>query len=174
MNRKGILASGLSIFVLFFTGFAQAADLEKFKEIAHKTMQTVSTESVSDGEIDNLIQMQEELISIGKQAIKEYSSKHPKTARMLDLVYDKADGMSKLSLAEIEAQWHEKGYLKSQGVRTEAMEEKSVTGSLMDTVVHPATAIIALRDYRKSKDKKLLKQVNDELEEVVHHVELIQ
>lgn len=53
------------------------------------------------------------------------------------------------------------------------MDEKSVTGSLMDTIVHPATAIIALRDYKKSKDKALLQQVHDELEEVVHHVERI-
>ena len=173
MNLKGSVTGIFSVITLCVAATVQAADMGKFVQIAHKTMDTVKSGSISNNDADALIKMQEELISIGKQAIKEYSTKHPKTAKMLDLVYDKADTMASLTLPEIEEQWHEKGYLKSKGIRTDALEEKSVTGSLMDTIVHPATAIIALRDYKKSKDAKLLQQVNDELEEVVHHVELI-
>ena len=172
----GNIAVKLGIFavvVFSFVTSAQAADMAKSKELAHQTMDKVKSTSLTGSDIDVLISMQQELIDIGKQAMKEYSASHPKTAKMLDMVYEKADSMPNLTLKEIEEQWHEKGYLKSKGIRTDALEETSVTGSLMDTVVHPATAIIALRDYKKTKDKALLQQVSDELEEVVHHVDLI-
>ena len=150
---------------------AQAADLDSFTKIAKTTMNTVSSGNV--GDIDKLIAMQEQLISIGKQAIKEHVSKDPNSAKMLNLVSDNADKMKQMTLPEIEAQWHEKAFLKKNGINAALMEEKSITGSLMDTVVHPATAIIALNEYKKTKNKKLLQQVHDELEEVIHHVERI-
>jgi len=171
--RNFIFTGIILTIALCASSFAIAADLAKFKRIAQTTMDKVMSGSVSDGDVDTLINMQQELIAIGKQAIKEYSGSHPKTAKMLDLVHQQADGMPDLSLSDIETLWHEKEFLKSKGIRTDALEEKSVTGSLMDTVVHPATAIIALRSYKSTKDKKFLQQVNDELEEVVNHVDLI-
>jgi hypothetical protein len=166
------LLTTLASMTLMATSFAvQAADLAKFTTIAKSTMSEVSNGSVKD--IDKLIKMQEELITIGQQAIKEYVAKHPDSGKMLNLVSSNADKMKGMSLSEIEKEWHEKGFLKSQGISTAQLEEKSVTGSLMDTIVHPATAIIALNNYKSTKDKALLTQVHDELEEVVHHVELI-
>jgi hypothetical protein len=169
---RKIAVAGVASILLFGASFSSfAADLAKFSQIAKDTMSQVSGGSVAD--VDKLIAMQEELITIGKSAIKEYVGAHPKSAKMLNLVSENATKMTKMSLAEIEKEWHEKGFLKGQGIRTDQLEEKSVTGSLMDTIVHPATAIIALRSYKTSKDKALLQQVHDELEEVVHHVEMI-
>lgn len=171
--KRITLLLGMGMFYVLCCSAAYAADFDKFKDIAHTTMSKVTSGDVKDADIEKLIKMQEELITIGKSAMQEYSKLHPDTSKMMGLIINKADSMASLSLPEIEAQWHEKGYLKSQGVSEAQLEEKSVTGSLMDTVVHPATAIIALREYKKSKDKNLLQQVNDELEEVVHHVERI-
>lgn len=162
---------GLAVLLLVGSGIASAADLDSYTKIAKTTMNQVTNGSV--GDIDKLIAMQEQLISIGQSAIKEYAAKNPSAAKMLNLVNENANKMKTMSMAEIEEQWHEKGYLKSKGISGPLLEEKSVTGSLMDTVVHPATAIIALNEYKKTKDKKLLQQVHDELEEVVHHVERI-
>jgi len=167
MNKKliGFIAS--VAFVV--SGNVNGADLDSFTKIAKSTMDSVSNGNVDD--IDKLIAMQEQLMSIGQQAITEYMEKNPDSAKMLKLVNENASKMKTMSMAEIESQWHEKGFLKNQGITGAFLEEKSVTGSLMDTVVHPATAIIALNQYKKTKDKKLLQQVHDELEEVIHHVE---
>jgi len=169
MNKKIVgLIAGLS---LIASGNIIAADLDGFTKIAKSTMDTVSSGNV--GDVDKLIAMQEQLMTIGQQAIKEYIAKNPNSEKMLTLVSDNASKMKTMSMSEIEAQWHEKGFLKGKGIPADQLEEKSVTGSLMDTVVHPATAIIALNEYKKTKDKKLLQQVHDELEEVIHHVENI-
>jgi len=168
---KNYLLSITTALTLAFSGLTTAADLDNFTKIAKSTMDTVSSGNV--GDVDKLISMQEKLISIGQQAIKEHIAKNPDSAKMLTLVSENASSMKKMSLSEIEKQWHEKGFLKSKGITGALLEEKSVTGSLMDTVVHPATAIIALNEYKKTKDKKLLQQVHDELEEVIHHVEQI-
>ena len=165
---KSVLVSALCVGVV---AIANAADFSKFKQLAEDTMKEVNGGSV--GDVDKLIKMQEEMMAIGVKACEEYAAKRPDDAKMLNLVATNADKMKGMSLTEIEAQWHEKGFLKSQGIDSALLEEKSLTGSLMDTVVHPATAIIALNDYKKSKDKALLEQVNDELKEVVHHVEMI-
>jgi len=169
--RKIVLTWMMTTLFIAASSMAQSAELEKFTKIAKETMSTVSSGKVSN--VDKLIKMQRELISIGQGAIKEYIASHPKSKKMLSLVSDNADKMTKMTLSEIEAAWHEKGFLKSQGIRTAQLAEKSTTGSLMDTIVHPATAIIALRKYKTTKDKALLQQVHDELEEVVHHVEMI-
>ena len=171
--KKLALCGLLSVSFLVVSSLAVAADFDKFKTLAQETMSKVSNGSVSDGDIDKLIKMQEEMIAIGKKACDQYAAKNPDSAKMLKLVSANADKMSSLSLGEIEEQWHEKGVLKNNGIDTAQLEEKSVTGSLMDTVVHPATAIIALKEYKTSKDKALLQQVNDELEEVLHHVDNI-
>lgn len=169
--RKVVLTWMLTVLFIGASSAVYSAELEKFSKIAKETMKTVTSGNV--GDIDKLIKANEELLSIGKAACKEYATAHPKSAKMLNLVSENADGMTKMTLSEIEKEWHEKGFLKSKGIRTAQLEEKSVTGSLMDTVVHPATAIIALKKYKTTKDKALLQQVHDELEEVVHHVEII-
>jgi hypothetical protein len=153
------------------TAVATAGEFDEFKQLAEDTMKQVNGGSISD--IDKLIQMQEKMVKIGAKACEQYAAKRPGDAKMLNLVATNADKMKSMSLSEIEAQWHEKGFLKSQGIDTALLEEKSVTGSLMDTVVHPATTFIALNDYKKSKDPALLAQVNDELKEVLHHIEMI-
>ena len=169
--KKVVLTWMMASLFIAASSVAQSAEMEKFSKIAKETMSAVSSGKVTD--VDKLIKMQQELISIGQGAIKEYIASNPKSKKMLSLVSENADKMTKMTLPEIEAAWHEKGFLKSKGIRTAQLEEKSVTGSLMDTIVHPATAIIALRMYKSTKDKALLQQVHDELEEVVNHVEMI-
>jgi hypothetical protein len=171
--KKLALCGLLSVSFLVLSSLAVAADFDKFKTLAQQTMTKVSAGSVSDSDIDELIKMQKEMIEIGKKACDQYAASNPDSAKMLKIVSSNADKMPKLTLSEIEEQWHEKGVLKSSGIEAAQLEEKSVTGSLMDTVVHPATAIIALKEYKTSKDKALLQQVNDELEEVLHHVDKI-
>jgi len=57
--------------------------------------------------------------------------------------------------------------LKSKGIDIRKVTEKSTIGSLMDTVVHPATVIIVMNDFKKIKNSALLKQAEDELTDVI-------
>jgi len=148
-----------------------AADFSQFKDLAQTTIAEVQSGKIKD--INKLIAMQEKMMVIGSKACEEFALKNPGNAKMLKLVSENADSMKKLSLSEIEDQWHEKNFLRSKGIEAAQLEEKSLTGSLMDTVVHPATAYIALNQYKQTKDAKLLEQVKDELDEVLHHVERI-
>jgi len=153
---------------------AAAADFAEFKKLANETISTVASGKVSNASIDKLIANQEKLIKIGMAAMGEYADSHPDVAKVLNIVKGKATSMQNLSLSEIEAQWHEGGYLKSKGIDVDkVLGQKSAAGSLMDTVVHPATVIIVLNEYKKKADQKHLDQIKDELDEVLKHLEMI-
>ncbi len=153
---------------------AVAANFDEFRKIAKNTISEVSSGKIDNASIDKLIANQETLIKIGISAMGEYAESNPKVADVLNIVKDKAPSMQKLSLSEIEAQWHEGGYLKSKGIDVDkVLGQKSAAGSLMDTVVHPATVIIVLNEYKKKADKKYLDQVKDELDEVLNHLDMI-
>jgi len=168
--RKFLSKYVVAIVVSFgFTSIALAADFSEFKKIANETIKQAKSGDIKN--IDQLIAMQSKLLSIGKAASKDYGATNPKAAKMMNLVVAQADSMKTMSLSQIEAQWHEKAYLKGKGIPADLLAEKSKTGSYMDSVVHPATTFILLSEYKTSKDKKLLKQVVGELEEVLHHVD---
>lgn len=164
--------TGLFYFVLVTN--SNAADFSEYKQIAQSTISEVSSGTVSNKRIDKLIKNQEKLIKIGVSAMSEYIDKNPSSGEALKLVQSKAGTMQNLTLSEIEQQWHEGGYLKSKGIDVDKiLGQKSAAGSLMDTVVHPATVIIVLEEYRKKHNKKHLLQVKDELDEVIHHLDQI-
>ncbi len=165
---NGLLTASV---LLGLVTIANAGEFDKFKELAQETIKQVNGGKVSD--VDKLIKMQEEMIAIGTAACQEYAAKRPDDAKMLNLVATNAAHMKGMTLTEIEAQWHEKAFLKNEGIAAAQLEEKSITGSLMDTVVHPATTFIALNEYKKTQNKQLLTQVNNELDEVLHHIEHI-
>jgi hypothetical protein len=83
---------------------------------------------------------------------------------------ENAQKMKGLSLSEVEAQWHEGSFLKGQGVNMDKYDHFSEVMCHYDTVVHPATAIIALNEYKKTNNEDYLEQVKDELAEVIQHL----
>lgn len=150
---------------------AIAMDTATFKKIANNTIQTVLSGSVSD--VDALIADQEKLIAIAIKGCKEYAKKAPKHAKFMKLVIDNADKMTQMTLDEIEPAWHDGEFVNESGIDFDAIDHFSPALSHMDAVLHPATAIIALRDYKSSGDADLLVQVKDELAEVLKHLEHI-
>ena len=153
------------------TFIASAMDKGRYEEIAIATIQQIISGDAVDA--DSLIGKQKELISIAKEACREYAGSHPEDAKLLNLVIERADEMQALSLDDIEEQWHEYGLPNSMGVKTDKYEHFAPTISLMDTVVHPATAIIVLNNYKNDGDREALQQVKDELSEVLEHLHYI-
>jgi len=153
---------------------AVAVDFNEYKKLAKHTINEVSLGGISHASVDKLIVNQEALIQIGMSAIDEYAIDHPDVAVVLNIVKSNAISMQNLSLSEIEAQWHQGGFMKSKGIDVNTLlGQKSSAGSLMGTIVHPATVIIVLNEYKKKANKKYLVQVKDELKEVLHHIDYI-
>lgn len=145
-----------------------ALDVKGYSKLAKEIVKEALSGSVSD--VDALIAKQEELIKMGVAGCNDHASANPKDAKLLNLVTANADKMKAMSLEEIEDQWHDGGYLTSNGVDVESYDHFGAAYSLMDTVVHPATGIIALKMYKTSKDPELLTQVKEELSEVLEHI----
>lgn len=158
----------LIAFSFGLNSIAFATDFSEFKKIANETIKQAKSGNIKD--IDKLIAMQGKLINLGKAATRNYGATNPKAAKMMKLVVAQADKMKTLSLSQIEAQWHEKAFLKGKGIPDALLAEQSKTGNYIDTVIHPATTYILLSHFKTTKDKNLLTQVIGELEEVLYHV----
>ena len=147
---------------------AFAMDVSGYKKIAKATIKEALSGSVKD--IDKLIADQKKLVKMGVEGCNEYAKKDPKYAKLMKLVVSNADKMMAMDLDEIEEAWHEGGVLEENGIDFESIDHFSPALSHMDTVVHPATSYIALKEYKLSNDGELLEQVKDELSEVLEHI----
>lgn len=169
MKRKFSLFLGLFLFVAFSAQAAIAMDIATFEKITNNTIKQVL--SGDPGDIDALIADQEKLIAIGIKGAQDYAKEAPEYAKFMNLVIDNADKMKAMTLDEIEPAWHDGEFITASGIDFEAIDHFSKALSHMDTVLHPATAIIALREYKSFKDPDLLEQVKDELSEVLEHLD---
>jgi hypothetical protein len=158
--------------LLCFGLSAHAEELENFKEIAQTTIDAINRGDIDN--IDHLLAMQDQLIAIGTAVCADYAKRYPEDAEMLNLITSNAQQMKNMMLWEIKEQWHAKRYLLQQGIAVEKLQQNSRTGSLMDTVVHPATAYVALTQYKLTKDDQLLKQVDQELSEAIYQLAYIE
>ena len=123
---------------------------------------------VSD--IDYLLEQQARLVKLGVEACIQYSKKHPKAKRILELVTTNAETMKQLSLSEIEEKWHHGGEFKKMGYSVKE-DHFGAVGNLIDAVIHPATTFIALSHYKQDKKPEHLQQVVAELSEVLVHIQ---
>jgi hypothetical protein len=160
------------ILAAFISTQAFAMDVAGYKLIANATIKEALSGSVKN--IDKLIADQKKLVEIGVAGCKEYAQKVPKDAKIMKLVISNANKMMAMTLEEIEPAWHEGGVLGENGIDFDAIDHFSPALSHMDTVVHPATTYIALKEYKKSKDGDLLEQVKDELSEVLEHLDHVE
>ncbi len=164
MTYKTILAA---LFVTAACSSAFAMETDKFRSIVADTVSQLAAGNV---DADALIAMQVELEKIGVDGAREHAMEVPEDAQVLRYVADSADEMMALSLDGIEAAWHDGEAFEAIGIDIEDYDHFSPVVGHVDAVVHPATAIIALREYKKTEDKMYLLQVKDELAEVVEHL----
>ena len=160
----------LALVLLTFTATAaQAFDKATFERLAKASIKEAMSGEIKDP--DALIKTQKKLIALGVAGCKEYAKKNPKWAKLMNLVVKNADKMQTMSLDDIEEQWHEGEALKEIGLNFDEIEHFGAALSFMDTVLHPATVVIVLNEYKKTRDPELLDQIKDELSEVLKHIE---
>lgn len=150
-----------------------AMDKEEFVDTAKYTIKKVKRGKVREKDIDKLIAHQNKLIRLGIEGALAYAETAPADRKMLHLTVLNSERMKRMSLEEIEKQWHAGDYMRSHGIDINEISHISDAMNFYDAIVHPATAIIALEQYRKDGNPEHLGQVEDELTEVVMHVEQI-
>ncbi len=158
--------------IAFISTSSLAFEREAFEKLANDTIKQVISGSVDD--IDGLIAMQEKMVALGVKGAKMYASKAPSAQdkKIMELVIGGAEKMKGMTMDEMEEAWHDGGVLAKNGIDHDSMS-MGQTMSLMDSVIHPATTYIALKEYKKTKDKALLDLVKDELTAVLEHNKMI-
>jgi len=175
MNKVKLLACILMLLISGLMTNALASgdhqfDKASFSKIAKKTIGRVVSGNI---DADVMIADMEKLVAIGVEGCKEHMTEAETPAaeaKIMQLVIDNATSMGSMSLDDIEAQWHEGAFVKANGADISSFDHFSEVLSHYDTVVHPATAIICLKQYKVSADEALLEQVQDELIEVNEHI----
>ena len=145
-------------------------DVKSFQKIAKKTIGRVISGNI---DADKMLADMEKLVEIGVAGCKEHMGKPetpPDEVKLMKITIENAAKMKSLTLAEIEPQWHEGGFAKSNGIDISKYKHFDKVMCYYDGVVHPATAVICLKEYKKTKDEDLLDQIKDELAEVVEHM----
>ncbi len=158
----------LPAMLVLSAGTASGFETERYKSIVGQTISAINS---GNFEVQELIDLQDSLIAIGVQGVRDFGASNPKHAELMALVENSVGEMKEMSLDEIEAAWHEGEALSAIGLNFDEIDYFGPAVSYMDTVVHAATALVALREYAATQDDVYLDQVVDELSEVVEHVE---
>ncbi len=172
MKKTFLIGALLLMSVALFVCHAAAAgfDIDEYDAIAKKTVAAVISGNVN---ADQMIADMEKLMEMGVAGCKYYLAAEGTPAnevKAMEVTVANADKMVSLDLESIEPMWHDGGVLTENGVDVDAIPHFSPGWSYFDSVVHPATAIICLQDYKASGDDELLDQLQDELTEVREHL----
>lgn len=102
----------------------------------------------------------------------QYKAKYPAGAKLMDLMLAKKDGLTAMSLADIDAQFESEAINKAHGKELGfdlTTEDNEHFGNPVDLFVHPATASICAGLWGKEHKEEQLKRIQSELQEVVEH-----
>ena len=170
MKLSMLKTSFLSSVLVFagISGNAQAIDSERYIKLANATIQEANGGFIPN--INQLIKTQKTLIEIGIAGSKEYIQSHPEHADILGEVVANAENMMNMSLEEIEDQWHQGKHMRAKGYDLDKFDHFGALFSLMDSIIHPATSYISLKEYKRTRDTQYLGRASAELIEVVEHV----
>lgn len=141
-----------------------SSDVEEFKAIANSAIKAVVEDTV---DADKMMKDMDKLIVLGKKFCKKNAT--GKGTKFMNLVIDNAEKMKAMTLDEIEEAWHDGEAITNAGINLDDFDHFSPVFSSADTVIHPATSYIVLKNYKKDGDKDGLAQIKDELSEVLEH-----
>ena len=149
---------------------AQAFDVATYRELVAETVYSIES---GDADIAHLIAVQDQLIEIAVQGMHEFITAQPEHARLMNFVVAEIPAMRRMTLDELETAWHEGEALSAIGMSYDSMDPYGQVYGLIDTVVDPVTAWIALTQYQNDPDDDLLDIAADELSEVVEHLDAL-
>tara|TARA_B110001452_G_scaffold187312_1_gene157716 strand:+ start:895 stop:1380 length:486 start_codon:yes stop_codon:yes gene_type:complete len=146
----------LSLSCLTASAAASSSDLlDNYGKLAQLTTQQINTASYKE-----VGAASSKLVDIAKQFLPAFSLKNPVCKEYVDAVMKAADTMQKISLEEIEADYHHDGKLP-----------KVADGSCYhakDLLVHPATVVVMASKLKDTKANR--ESMAAELYEVIAHL----
>lgn len=170
---RNLASMVVALLVLSTPAYAVDIDKEEYVDTAKATIKKVKRGKVREKHIDKLVGQQNKLIRLAIEGALAYAESAPADRKMIHLTVLNSERMKRMSLEDIEKQWHAGDYMRSHGIDINGISHISDAMNYYDAIVHPATAIIALEKYRQDGNPEHLGQVEDELNEVVMHVEQI-
>ena len=102
----------------------------------------------------------------------QYKAKYPAGTKLLDFMLAKRDGLTGMTLEEIDAHFESDAINKAHGKELGldlTAEENEHFGNAVDLFVHPATAAICAGLWEKDHQGEHLKRMQSELQEVIEH-----
>ena len=159
---------GILLTLGLVSNVSASAEKDEFIKIA-----TAAVKSVINGNVnaDAMMKDMERLIVLGKKFSKDLAKGN--ATNFMNLVVKEADNMKAMTLDEIEEAWHEGGVPTANGIDLKQFGHFAPENSAADTIIHPATCFIVLKNYKKDGDADGLDQIKDELGEVLEHIKHI-
>lgn len=158
------------ISLAMFLVFACPAIASEYKVYLEQIDTALAAMPDQGGTVEGAIAEQQKLLHEGERALRDFADEFPEFSEIASFVADQSGAMLDLTLDQIEQEWHLGGAYVTAGHPNLTEDHFGVLNSLADMVVHPATAIIALRVYSSKPDARLLDQVRDEMSEVQEHI----
>ncbi|WP_424932445.1 hypothetical protein [Amaricoccus macauensis] len=160
--------AALSLLMLATALPVHAFDADEYRAIVSDTIVQVNSGNI---DVAALQENQKQLMAIGMEAAKEYAAEHPESAELMNFVADNADSMLEMNLEELETAWHDGEIYGDAGIDIDAYDHFGEELGITESIVHPATAYVALGEYGRTGDDMNLMQVKDELSAAVEHMD---
>jgi hypothetical protein len=152
---------------------AAAMDIATYRRLASQSVRELLGGRIEH--VEDLLARQERLMQLGVQGCQEFAQAQPKFAPLMALTAADQPAMTRMSVEELEDAWGDEGKRgDGVGMPLSGLGQFSLERDYLDTVVHPATAYVLVRDYRKTGRKQDLERAKGELEEVLEHIKIIE
>lgn len=148
-----------------------AANKARYEAITKEVIQAVVSENTND--IQALTNKLEEATNIGLQLAQDVSAANPDGKPLLDFLSANVNKIKAENLTAIESNWHHGGAFKAAGIKHDEFDHYGSVIGAKDAVIHPLTALIALKEYQKTQNKDLLATAQAELEEILGQLQYI-
>jgi hypothetical protein len=123
--------------------------------------------------VDVMMSDMEELLDQGVEGAEAHMNDQGTPvaeANIMKIIIENRGKMTALSLSELEAQWHTGAALKAQGIDISKMDPLGETMRHYELLLNPATAIVCLKQYKRTQDETLLSTVEEHLVEGRDHL----
>lgn len=160
--------------VMGAAAYTQANDEDAHALCAHyrKTCEHILSQ-VHSGHIDaaSVQKDAEDLIGVATKICKLYEAHHPEATELMEFVIHETDHMKHMSLADLKTKWHDGDVYKTHDVGFDTHDPKNAHYMWpADALIHPATVWVIAHDWAHNNDKEHLHQIEEELEDVLHHL----
>jgi len=157
-----------------FNSMAFALDSYNYTKVAEQIISEIEHEKVrSDAEADAIIIQLRKLVKIGMDGMRVYNPKNESDKVVKEMTLNEGDEWATKEHSYLDSNWHNGKALVKGGVKYNDMDHFSSPINQLDSILHPATSIVIMEKYKRTKKMHQQQAVIDQLSEALQHVESI-